>query len=808
MTSERMKRETLARRAPRRLGTRALAAALALTALAACASPEQKLQKYTKSGEEFLAEGDLGRANVQFQNALKINEEYVPALLGLAHVAERKQDFQTMFGVLQTIVRLEPDNAPARIDLGKLMLIGGDERAALENADKALASAPGNLDAVALKSAIQLKLGDRVGAVELARQVIAAEPTNAEAIAVLATERALDKDFEGSLAIVEPALKAKPDEAVLHLMRMQLLANLGRKADLRKAHEDVINQFPENVGYRQLYARTLIDEGMTSEARAQLEEIVKRSPGKIEPILDVARVAYRLGGAGEAKTTLQRYVDEQPDNIDLKFAFAAFLRQEKDFAGSEALLSALDKTSKDKNVSRRARNEIAALRILEGKNNEARAIIDTVLKEDGKDADALMRRASLLIDDGDFDIAISDLRAVINDKPDSTAAKLLLATAFEKKGDVTMATSQMAQAVIDSGYEPRASHLFAKLLIKSNDAPRSEKTLLESLAKHPHDVDNLKLLAAVRLMQQNWRGAEETAKIIENVSADDGSAKRILGAAYTGLKNYGAAVEALTAANEDAPLAAQPLAMLVSAYLNDGRASEAETLLRAMVQKDSTNYPARLLLAQTLQALNRPDDVEAELKAAIAAAPDRAEAVESLYRVYRMGGRNDAAGEVVAAAVARAPDNDGFKVLEADFHIANGRPADAIAIYTDVLTRRPKDLLVANNFASLTLELNPNAAAKAKALEVANVLADAESPFFLDTYGWALYHNGKFKEAVAVLEKAVAGAQNFAEARYHLGAALVASGETERGRGELQQAITAGGAASFVDDAKRILAQN
>jgi Tfp pilus assembly protein PilF len=799
--------------APKKLTSgRRLAAVSAmafLAASAACSSPEQKLEKYTKSGLQYLEEGDLGRANVQFQNALKINEEHIPALMGVADLAERKQDFQTMFGVLQTIVRLQPENVDAQVDIGKLYLIGGDEKSALEAADKALSLAADNLDAIALKAAVQLKLGDKAGAVELANKVIAADPGNAEAVAVLATERSLDKDFETALKFIDSGLAAKSDEAVLHLMRLQLLSNLGRKDELREAHQNLIKLFPDNVGYRQIFAKTLIAENDLAAARAQLEEVARLTPDKVDHVLDVVRIAYRIGGGAEARKAFEKYVAARPDDVEIKFSFAAFLRQEKDFAGAEALLSALQKTAKDSAVAHRAVNEIAVLRLLEGKKDEARKLIGEVLAEDAKNPDALLRLAGLKIDEGKLDEAISDLRAVASDQPDSTAAKMLLATAFEKKGDLDYAASQMAEAVAKSGHEPGSSNIFAKLLIRMSDYSRAEKVLLDSLARHPQDVENLKLLAAVRLMQQNWRGAEETARLIEGVKADDVAVNRILGAAYTGMKDYAGAVAALKEADAEAPLAARPLAMLVGAYIQDKRAAEAETMLRDMIAKDGKNYEARILLAQTLQAQNRGGDVETELKAAIGAAPDRSEAVEILYRLYRATGRNDDAGALLDQSVRSAPGNDGFKILQADYFIATGRNAEAVAVYQDVLTRRPNDLLAANNFASLVLEdPGADAPAKSKALRAAAVLENSENPFFLDTLGWAKYHNADLDGAIAALEKAVAVAPNFAEARYHLGAALLAKGEAARARVELEKAVADGGTAAFVEKARALLAQN
>ncbi|MEX0645326.1 MAG: tetratricopeptide repeat protein, partial [Parvularculaceae bacterium] len=158
-----------------------IAAALFLTTAAACASPEERVAKYTESGMAYLEKGDLGRANVQLQNALKINEEHVPALVGLSDISEKRQDFPGMFAILQRIIRLEPQNVDAQIKIGKVYLIGGDETAALESAEAALALAPESSDALALKAAVFLKLDNAPGAVELAKRALALDPLNTEA---------------------------------------------------------------------------------------------------------------------------------------------------------------------------------------------------------------------------------------------------------------------------------------------------------------------------------------------------------------------------------------------------------------------------------------------------------------------------------------------------------------------------------------------------------------------------------------------------------------------------------------------------
>ena len=455
---------------------------------AACASPEEKVAKFTESGEAFLADEEYGKANIQFQNALKIDEEHVPALVGIAAVAEQRQNYKQMFGALQRVIRLSPDNVEARIKLGKLYLVGADQTNALDNADAALNIEPENPDALALKAAVLLRLGDEAQAVELAQKAIAGDPSSGEAATVLATERARAKDFEGALAHIDGALAADPDQAVLHLLRLEMLQRLGRKEEMNAGHIELINRFPDVIGYRRVYVRTLIQEGRLDDARAQLVEIADRSPAEIEPVLDVVRVDYRLGGEEAAMAAFQRFVDQRPEDVELKFAFAMFLRQEELLPEAEAIYNGMiaDEGAADSHL--RARNEIAALRLIEGDKNEARSIIEGILAQDERNTEALIKMAGLKIDDGALDEAIRDLRTVLTDEPQSASARLLMATAFERQGDVALAESQMGQAVQDSDFASKESNIFAKFLVRHNEVTRAENVLVESLTKHASDL--------------------------------------------------------------------------------------------------------------------------------------------------------------------------------------------------------------------------------------------------------------------------------------------------------------------------------
>lgn len=794
--------------APKR-AIKLLMAASALAFVAACSSPEERVERFSASGMEFLEEGQVGKANVQFQNALKINEEHVPSLKGLAQIAESRQNFQAMFGILQRIIRLDPTQADARVDLGKIYLLGGDETAALEQAEAVLEMNADNTDALALKAAVQLRLGDSVGAVELARRVIESEPDNAEAVTVLLTERATAGDMEGALAELDKALAVNEDISVLQLLRIRVLATLNRTDDVLAAYENLVTLYPDQPAYRRAYARELLTAADYAGSRDQLIKAAELEPDNFNAKIDVVRLIGATSGVEDAEAQLRAYIDAQPDNLDLQFALVDFLNAAERSDEGDAVLAELAK-EKEQEISLRAKNKIATNLLQAGELTEASGLIDEILEADQRNTSALIKRAGIRIDAEEFDNAIVDLRTALDNDPDSTDAMLMMASAFESQDNFNFAQAELAKALDVSERAPNIANHFALFLTRHGNAQRAEQVLVDSLAAHPGDLDNLRLLAGIRLNNQDWRGAEEVAQIIESIEQDAASNENVVDmirtAAFTGLGEYDRVIDTLEKHNATGPLASRPLSTLVNAYIQSDRVDEAESLLNRVIESGENSYDARVLMARVHGVRGNNELAEAVLVEATEEEPTRAEAYELLYRFYIRTGQNERAATLIDEGLAQAPDNTALKIFKADTLLAVGDLEGALTIYEGLLEERPDDLIVANNFVSLSSDLRLDDASIAKALEVSKVVEGADNPLFKDSAGWARYRAGQYAEAVELLTEAAEGAPNNAEILYHLGAAQAALGDIDNARINLQKALDAGGA-DFVrsEEAQTIL---
>src|SRR3569623_1059414 len=94
-------------------------------ALAACASPEEKAQRYYDRDHELLEKRDYAKAGIELRYALQLKKNMVEAWRGLLQVELHTANSQNIAPILQNIVELDPKDIEAELRLGRLFLAGG-----------------------------------------------------------------------------------------------------------------------------------------------------------------------------------------------------------------------------------------------------------------------------------------------------------------------------------------------------------------------------------------------------------------------------------------------------------------------------------------------------------------------------------------------------------------------------------------------------------------------------------------------------------------------------------------------------------
>jgi tetratricopeptide (TPR) repeat protein len=223
-----------------------------------------------------------------------------------------------------TLARLAPEHfgsAGLLVRLGKARQRAGDDdetsAAALAFAERALALAPGDEDALALAASLNRRLRRPEAALPLFRELHERRPGD---LAVLERLAALERD----------ALAREPTRGRADLARWLGALREGRLRALLAA--------PGGPAARYEFARALILTEDLGAARSILEDLLAEDPGHLRAARDLLRVAQLEADPADVADAATRLLTLERSD-DAVVALVKALRQEERFDEAEALLA-------------------------------------------------------------------------------------------------------------------------------------------------------------------------------------------------------------------------------------------------------------------------------------------------------------------------------------------------------------------------------------------------------------------------------------------------------------------------------------
>jgi Flp pilus assembly protein TadD len=170
----------------------------------------------------------------------------------------------------------------------------------------------------------------------------------------------------------------------------------------------------------------------------------------------------------------------------------------------------------------------------------------------------------------------------------------------------------------------------------------------------------------------------------------------------------------------------------------------------------------------------------------------------------REAGRTAEADSRLGTWLAAHPDDLRVQAYRAQTWIAAGDFKRAASQLEAVARRQPDNAVVLNNLAVSYQALGD---ARAQATAEAALKLAPKRPDVMDTLGWILVGKGDAARAVTVLRDARALAPKARDIRYHLAAALAASGDKDGARKELDGLLAGDMRFAQAEDARKLMAR-
>ena len=360
------------------------------------------------------------------------------------------------------------------------------------------------------------------------------------------------------------------------------------------------------------------------------------------------------------------------------------------------------------------------------------------------------RGALLDISEGRPDAAIEVLREGIKQLP-LGALKLYLALAYQAKGDLQSADQALAEIVARPDIRPG-----------SLDFPRTA-------------------LAVLKASEGDLAGALELNS-------------RVTGSEHL-VRDRAALLRALASAPEEARVRAGAGVNKLLVFSSAGLQREALPEVQKVAEMLPDEPLPRCWRLQIMDGMGRHEEAVGGLQELIAEEPDFATARMLLAASHADNGEEEEAIVVLGELreVAYEEQLGWIDRTVGDLYLRKGDAQRALQAY-----RRAMDDATANSYYTAHTankiawllagnpRMRPEALAYAKRAH--EILPD--DPAIADTLGWLYYQLEDYPAAVENLRKARAGLPRSPTVRYHIGVALVKTGEIEEARGELQNALS------------------
>ncbi len=760
---------------------------LALLAIAACDTAEERAEKHFQNAQELLAEGDMQRALVELRNVFSLNAGHKEARLAYAETTRSLGNIGDSYASYLRVAEQFPDDIAVRQTLTEMAILAQNWSEAERHGKVLLAAADGSdaqaipLLALEFRKAVLDKDAPRIRELTRRAEELAVQSPDSEILSRMLIEGYLaEGEIDKALAIADATIETNPDSYAAYRVKATLLARKQDLAGLEAHLRATIARFSEDQDAKQSLIQLYAQQGAVDDAEDFLRSEIELADDKVAAYVTLLTFMRQSRGVEAALKETEAAIAHYPDVDVLKALKAGMLYDVDSKDEAIALLQSLIDGAEPGDQTDRFRVALAKMLLATGNEVGARQLVEAVLEDDPNQVEALKMSADWLIEADKTDEAIGALRRAMDQAPEDAEAMTLMARAHERAGNPELAQDLIALAVEASGNAPAESLRFARLLVKQERYSGAEDTLIKALRVTPGNLELLELLGKVYLETSDWSRAQGVENALRRIGTEAGNNAaeelklRILNL-REGREKSLLYLEEL-AEGDDATINAK--IALIRTRLADNRKEDAIALAEELARENPDDPRVALALGNTQLSAGALADAEATLRDA-AASTDNATIVVQLARALLAQGKSGEAMTAIDDGLNRMTNNPQLMWTKAILLEQLFRIDEAIAIYDDLYETDSNSMVVANNLASLLATYRDNEDSLKRAQVIARRLKGTRVPPFQDTYGWIAFRNGNIDEALDYLVPAAAAMQADPIVQYHLARAYEEAGRKE-----------------------------
>ena len=625
---------------------------IGLLAVAGCSKPKTSYD-YLTQARQAREKGNDRAALIDLKNALKKDPKNGEARLLFAQILNGHGEGSAAEIEVRKAIDLGVNKSFAAATLGKALLLQSQyqkvlDEVALIDGDKGKVAA----DIYNVRGDAYIGLRKVDEAKSAFENALKEDSNSADAYLGMVQLAALRNDFEEALHQTEMALAKDPNKIEAWLMKASLFRVQNKDEDARAAYKHILQVDKSNVAAHIGLASIDMAQNKLDAAKSEVEAAMKIAPNSLMVNFALGTVELRRGHFKDSQEAVQKVLKAAPDYIP-----GILLRGAVGFAlGSyEQALNDLNRVVARYPSDAYARRLLAATQFKLGETEHALKTLQPLLKPEVEDAQALALAGEVQMKAKNYAKASEYLQKALEINPQVEQIHTQLGLSYLGAGDTQRGLNELEEAAKRSpGQSPADTMLILNYLQRKdyNQALGAISNLEKKVGPNPVTYY---LKGVVLLRHGNYSDAR---KAFEQ--------------ALTLQPSYFAA-----AAN------------LARLDVRDNMPDMARKRLEAILEKDKSNVPAMMALADLAESQKQGQEYAQWLERTIEAKPD---AVLPRFRlVYYYIAKQDKANalKVATDAVKHYPESAGALSLLGTTQLAVGKNEEALRTFTKLIQVAP-----------------------------------------------------------------------------------------------------------------------
>ncbi|MBR0568050.1 PEP-CTERM system TPR-repeat protein PrsT [Azoarcus sp. L1K30] len=580
--------------------------------------------RYYEDGLSRFGKQDVQGAIIQLKNALQQDRSMLAAHLLLAKAYLVDGDVGPAEVEFREALKLGVNRAEVAVPLGRIYLMQGRSQVLLDSVAAEGLPAATRLEVLVLRGKAYAALGKLPEASSSFAEARAIDPGSVIPLVAEVPVLLANGKGEDASKVAARAVELAPADAEALNARASVAHATGLLANALKDYERAIELQPKFLDARVARAGILIDIGRDADAARDLEEVVRFAPTEPRVAYLRALLAGRRGDAQAAGVLLEdaaRLVDALPAEW---------------VAGQEQLLM------------------VGALAHHAGRQYEkARKYLDVLVTRYPRNPGARKLLAAVYIDTADYPRATDLLENVLRLQPDDPQALYLLGRAYLGLKRYAKATALLEKAVSLGGADPglRATLGFSQL--GQNDTVAAIGNLQGAFDKTPDDFSLALALANLHMQHGETKKALDVAQRASEAMPSNPAVQNLLGVVKGATKDLAGARRAYQAALKIDPGFNSARLNLARVDIAEGRLAEARKTYADMLRTNKRDAIAMYEFAILEQGAGRKDEALRWIEKAAAEQPSDVKIGLALIEMRAVAGDKLAARDAARALSSR-----------------------------------------------------------------------------------------------------------------------------------------------------------